>query len=64
MIAGRSPQAAAAGARESPHAHNPMSDDFVSIYIDLGQEMSADCLLYAVPPCPALGDQEPRPGDS
>lgn len=34
MIAGRSPQAAAAGARESPHAHNPMSDDFVCIYFD------------------------------
>lgn len=35
MIAGRSPQAAAAGARESPHASTPMADDFVSLHLHL-----------------------------
>jgi hypothetical protein len=36
IIAGRSPRAAAAGARESPHAHSPMADDFVSMFSILG----------------------------
>jgi hypothetical protein len=40
MIAGRSPQAAAAGARESPHASTPMADDFVSLFLHL------HCKLY------------------
>jgi hypothetical protein len=38
IIAGRSPQAAAAGARESPHASTPMADDFVSGPFILGHD--------------------------
>jgi hypothetical protein len=40
MIAGRSPQAAAAGARESPHASTPMADDFVSPFLHLHCKLS------------------------
>ncbi|KAG7575272.1 hypothetical protein FFLO_00436 [Filobasidium floriforme] len=39
MIAGRSPQAAAAGARESPHASTPMADDFYSVTRNLAQSI-------------------------